>query len=318
MINKHFIKYDTYVDYRNDTVNVPDTSFVYIESPKMIVTRGLEFRCIGTMSVSQIQNFSPTPVSVKNNSGLYLISQGAAIPACGWVFMHSDTSDHTFEQIVFSNMTVSNGTLNGAHQDGSFNICYRSYGFSGAMIPQGKWTDWKILEVNKLIDKVFNKVGNFSCLLGGGNLYMQVRETVSDYDELFVTPPTITGSGGTYFDIYIAENYIKNVLTRMSANKENFKKIPVTVYTGKTDSRTAGYYISKSGSGVYSLTKQADGSFKTNIPTLECDVITDTDTTEANRIPMSGMFRFDINFFITSSKKYVTIMSYPTAIRSRQ
>lgn len=316
MIDKHFIKYDTYVDYRNDMVNVPDTSFVFIESPKMIVTRGLEFRCIGTMSVSQIQNFSPTPASVKNNSGLYLISQGVNIPACGWAFMHSDTTNHTFEQIVFSNMTVSNGTLNGTHQDGSFNICYRSYGFSGAMIPQGKWTGWKTLDINKLLSRP--NVGISPCLLGGGNLYMQVTSSMGDYDELYFYPPTGTGTGGTYFDIYIAEDFLKSVFTRMASFDEKVKKIRVNIYTGHTETRSTGFYISKSGGGVYSLSKQADGSFKTNSSVAGCDIIVDADSQEANRIPMACSHRFDINFFNISNKKYVTVMSYPTAIRSRQ
>lgn len=315
MIDKNFIKYSSYTDFYKDKANIPATSFVFIENPRMAYIRGKEYRFVGMKTVTEIQNFSPSSLDdVKNNSGAFIISNNETQKANGFLFQFSDTFNHTFEQIVLSNMIVSGGVLNGSHADGAMNICYRTFSFGGSL-PSGKWTDWKCLEFNRVVS-FFEKMGK-ECDLSGGNLYMQVSDDLAGNDELWFYPSSLSGTGQANFDIYIAEVFLKNTFDGMK--DKDFKKITVNVYTGKTDSRKAGYYISKSGGGVYSLTAQADGSFKVRSTYAACDVITDASVDDNARIPMSCMFKFEINFFkVSSSKKYVTVMSYPTAIRSRQ
>lgn len=317
MIDKNFIKYSSYSDFYKDKANIPATSFVFIENPRMTYIRGKEYRFVGMKTVTEIQNFTP-PTSlddIKNNSGAFLISNNETQKANGFLFQFSDTFNHTFEQIVISNMIISNGQLNGSHIDGAMNICYRTYGLNSSQITKGQWTEWKCLEFNKLVS--FLEKGSKECNLDGGNLYMQIFADSPLTDELWFYPSSLSGSGQAIFDIYLAEGYFKEMFNSMK--DKDFKKVTVNIYTGKTDSRKAGYYISKNGGGVYSLTAQADGSFKVRSTYAACDVITDASVADNTRIPMSCMFKFEINFFkISSSKKYVTVMSFPTAIRSRQ
>lgn len=316
MIDKNFFKYSRYTDFYKDKANIPVNSFVFIENPCMAYIRGKEYRFVGLKTVSEIQNFKPSSLDdIKNNSGAFLISNNETQKANGFLFQFSDTLNHTFEQIVLSNMSIQNSQLTGSHSDGAMNICYRTYSFSSPFLPSGKWTDWKCLEFNKLI-ALFEK-GSKECDLSGGNLYMQILDNLAGKDELCFYPSSLSGTGQSNFDIYISEGYLKKVFDEMT--EKAFKKVTVNVYTGKTDSRLAGYYVTKSsGSGVLSLSAQADGSFKATSAYADCEIITDASVAES-RIPMSCMFKFEINFFkVSSTKKYVTIMSFPTAIRSRQ
>lgn len=294
MIDNHFIKYGTYSEYKADISNIPDTSFVFIESPKMIVTRGLEFRCVGTMTVSEVQNLSPDVNSISNKSGLYLLTRSDARQTCGWVFMHSDYFNHTFEQIVFSNMVLYNGELDGTHEDGAFNLCYRSYSISSTNLTRGQWTAWTLIAFNDLAG-VLSKSGYHVVKTTTASYLSLTSSHISDKED--VINLTYSGTSGQRFGINILSTFLTALKTKATSNG-GYAKVTINIGNGVGGSYIGVKVNSSQFTGTYwggRVTTTYNGvNICTNIP-----YYTTQDASKEKQAGQQGII--DIIYYIDSN-----------------
>lgn len=278
-MDKFRIRYTNYNEYKTDKSNIPENAICYIEDRSIIVVKGKEYKCVGTIDLNDLDNFKTDYTTANEQSGVYLVTTTYSTIncTCGILFQYNDSMGHATHQIILGNLTISDGTIVG-HGDLYVTVCYRSYGYASSYLTNGKWSDWQEIRLSDLIN-ISTTVTNLSndvtklkntkypvkytgsITYSDGSLYTIINNTTwDDVDEIYCSRTAAVSPTNTTFDIYLHTNFIKAIIDKLADNGEEYKtfKIYILHYSSKTLS--AGFYVSASG-GVLDFTSQDNGGY---------------------------------------------------------
>lgn len=278
-MDKFRIRYITYDEYKTNKSSIPENAICYIEDRSIIVVKGKEYKCVGTIDLNDLDNFKADYTTANEQSGVYLVTTTYSTIncTCGILFQYNDSMGHATHQIILGNLTISDGAIVG-HGDLYVTVCYRSYGYASSYLTNGKWSDWQEIRISDLINisttitNLSNDVTKLkntkypvkytgSITYSDGSLYTIINNTTwDDVDEIYCSRTAVVSPTNTTFDIYLHTNFIKAIIDKLTDNGEEYKtfKIHILHYSSKTLS--VGFYISASG-GVLDFTSQDNGDY---------------------------------------------------------
>lgn len=305
MIDKYFFKYSTYTKYLADKSNIPEESFCFISSPKMAIINGVELRCIGTMSVSEIQNYSFNSLNAKNTVGVFLIENSVSYnndTMAGICFVFSDYQNHTLEQVIVSNLIINtSGKIDGSHSDGNINILHRTYNYQGNIsgVSQGSWSAWKAVSFTDVVETIDKSAAiGYKVTKTTTTSYLSLSSSHVSGEKEPVINLTYNGSGGNRFGINILSSFLTALKTK-AVNNGGYAKCTINVIN-----TTGGAYIGcKVGSAYFDGssywggkdTKTYNGvNICTNIPCYSV-----YDSTKEKEAGSQGII--EISYFISST-----------------
>ena len=149
MIDKNFFRYATYDEYANDKASIPSRALVFVEDKRIIVTNGKEYGCIGTVSISDLDNWKPAS-QAEGRSGAYMLTSSYNATS-GIMFCFLDSMMHGVHQVVLSNLILNGGKVNDTHMDTGFTLLYRVYAYiqNGSTAPNN-WTPWTQINLHDI------------------------------------------------------------------------------------------------------------------------------------------------------------------------
>ncbi len=268
MIDKNFFRYATYDEYANDKASIPSRALVFVEDKRIIVTNGKEYGCIGTVSISDLDNWKPAS-QAEGRSGAYMLTSSYNATS-GIMFCFLDSMMHGVHQVVLSNLVLNDGKVNDTHMDTGFTLLYRVYAYiqNGSTAPNN-WTPWTqinlhdipaaLTAVTELLDNV-TKTYDASTLsydTASKTLEAFITDTSWDDADIIRARSTTTRTTATTINVYIQTLLIKAIVTRMATDGRLHHRLTVRLFPLSASDLAAGVYISAAGS-VLSPSKSGD------------------------------------------------------------
>lgn len=353
MIDKRFFHYDTYAAYKAGRAQIPDEAIAFVAETRTVAQRGREYRAVGEVALDGLDALrGSTPATAGDIAGLRLVvdESGGTRRVAGLLLVYNDAMGHATHQVLLGNNILAGGGVSGSHMDTGLTVCWRSWGYvTSGGLTAGRWTDWAEADLHLLrgleqtgylsarldalgtaLAQAQDGIGALEerhgqavrqCTLSGGNLYMSILSgTDPTARELFFRPATAATGGGSWFDIYLNAGWMSEVFADMAAGEA--RTVVVRVLTGRDVSRKAGYYVQAASGTVLTPTAMGDGTWRAYASDAKAYVWIDANAAggqEADRVDVAAMMRFEVTFWhVSSSTRYVTVMTLPTAAPSRQ
>lgn len=323
-MDKFRIRYTTYDGYKTNKSSIPENAICYIEDRSIIVVKGKEYKCVGTVDLNDLDNFKADYTTANEQSGVYLVTTtyNTINCTCGILFQYNDSMGHATHQIILGNLSISGGAIIG-HGDLDVTVCYRSYGYASSYLTNGEWSDWKEIRISDLI--------NISTTVT--NLYNDVTELK---DTKYPVIATGSVSGTTYIDsympksvdgnvseiychrsgsisptntettLYIYSSALKSIINKMAEDGIRYKSVRIKVLLNCTKEMQLGFSII--GGNESSLSFSTQGTWYTATDSTNYIYYRVRNTT-SNRMVVPG-FGYDVELNIfrgTSSTSYTYI-----------
>ena len=266
MIDKNFFRYATYDEYANDKASIPSRAIVFVEDKRIIVTNGKEYGCIGTVSISDLDNWKPAS-QAEGRSGVYMLTSSYNATS-GIMFCFLDSMMHGVHQVVLSNLILNGGKVNDTHMDTGFTLLYRVYTYiqNGSTAPNN-WTPWTqinlhdipaaLTAVTELLDNV-TKDYTGSITYSGGNLYCTINNAGwGDAAHLWMHRTTSVSPTNATFDIYVSQTWVDAVVSDMARRGQRFRTIRLKVFHFASKKLSACFYAQDSS--VLTFSQQGNG-----------------------------------------------------------
>lgn len=287
MINKRFFHYETYARYKSESSEIPQDSIVLIEQTRTLVRGGSEYRCIGEVELSQLDDIRGDDMMTAGDvAGAYLVTNnshlgGAARVIAGLLMVYNDAMGHATHQVLIGNSVVVSGGVSANHSDTGLTMCWRSYAYltSGGLVA-GKWSDWQEADLHKLagltavvqgqIDAMKDDITALQSSPSGPVEYDAATLTyMSNTLEAYVTDQSWgdadiiwakTGtvrSNVTTLNLYIQTLLVKAMTDDMLQKGQTHRAVRIKMLPLSVKNLQAGIYISASG-GVLTFNQSTD------------------------------------------------------------
>ena len=323
-MDKFRIRYTTYDEYKTNKSSIPENAICYIEDRSIIVVKGKEYKCVGTVDLNDLDNFKADYTTANEQSGVYLVTTtyNTINCTCGILFQYNDSMGHATHQIILGNLSVSGGSIMG-HGDLDVTVCYRSYGYASSYLTNGKWSDWKEIRISDLInisttvtnlssDVTKLKTTKYPVIATGsvsGTEYIDsyIPQTIDgNTNEIYCHRTTSTSPTNTETTLYIYSNALKTIIDKMAEDNIRYKTIKIKVLLNCQKEMQLGIAIMGSNSSQLSYSTQATWY---NATDSSSRIYYRVRNTPSDRISVPG-FGYDVELNIfrgTSSTSYTYI-----------